>query len=428
MFKKIFKGLLYILVIVIAILLPLLSGQHPIITGIYNFISKANKDYYQVVLSALAIFTTFLIFSSQNEKERNIRYEDEEKRNEREEKEYQANRENRFASARPYFIVEKNNANSKAKINIFMENDVPLENILVCEKKISDKEDEVNPQIIGTKNSGDTIYEFSLGEIEMIVVKCTTYFDEDIYFQYYTGDLTVHYRMIQNAEDLDYSKSLKRTYLSDFFIEQNEKNEEKNENTEIYKQNIYSLSWEKIAKKRFSQYRSQILKSIVENRIFTENKNLKIIAVIEKDRIGEILSGSINYLRAYKKDFSNELIIELLEVIKEFINNKWYTTCGTLSGAQKDYFIGNLTDPIFRKKYSLIFDKSVDAEIMMNYTEDLILFVKKGGFNDFLFRNLEVYLDESVSMATGRIGYDTEINLVYNDIRSKIKQILSKTL
>jgi hypothetical protein len=76
-----------------------------------------------------------LIFSSQNEKERNIRYEDEEKRNEREEKEYQANRENRFASARPYFIVEKNNANSKAKINIFMENDVPLENILVCEKK-----------------------------------------------------------------------------------------------------------------------------------------------------------------------------------------------------------------------------------------------------------------------------------------------------
>lgn len=65
---------------------------------------------------------------------------------------------------------------------------------------------------------------------------------------------------------------------------------------------------------------------------------------------------------------------------------------------------------------------------MMNYTEDLILFVKKGGFNDFLFRNLEVYLDESVSMATGRIGYDTEINLVYNDIRSKIKQILSKTL
>ena len=428
MLKKIFKGLLWTLVIEIAILLPLFRNQHPIITYIYEFISITNKDYYGVVLSALAIFVTFFIFSSQNEKERNIRYEDEKKRNEREEKEYQENRENRGASARPYFIVEKNNANSKAKINIFMENDVPLENILVCEKKLSDKEDEVNPQIIGTKNSGDTIYEFSLGEIEMIVVKCTTYFDEDIYFQYYTGDLTVHYRMIQNAEDFNYSKSLKRTYLSDFFIEQNEKNEEKNENTEIYKQNIYSLSWEKIAKKRFSRYRSQILKSIVENRIFTENKNLKIIAVIEKDRIGEILSGSINYLRAYKKDFSNELIIELLGVIKEFINNKWYTTSGTLSGAQKDYFIGNLTDPIFRKKYSLIFDKSVDAEIMMNYTEDLILFVKKGGFNDFLFRNLEVYLDESVSMATGRIGYDTEINLVYNDIRSKIKQILFKTL
>ena len=223
MLKKIFKGLLWTLVIEIAILLPLFRNQHPIITYIYEFISITNKDYYGVVLSALAIFVTFFIFSSQNEKERNIRYEDEKKRNEREEKEYQENRENRFASARPYFIVEKNNANSKAKINIFMENDVPLENILVCEKKLSDKEDEVNPQIIGTKNSGDTIYEFSLGEIEMIVVKCTTYFDEDIYFQYYTGDLTVHYRMIQNAEDFNYSKSLKRTYLSDFFIEQNEK-------------------------------------------------------------------------------------------------------------------------------------------------------------------------------------------------------------
>ena len=424
MLKKIFKGLLYILVIVIAILLPLFSDRHPIITDIYNFISKVNKDYYEVVLSALAIFATFLIFNSQNEKERNIRDEDEKKRNEREEKEYQENRENRFASVRPYFIIEKNNATSIAKIKIFMENDVPLENILVCERKLTDKEDEVKSQIIGTKKSGDTIYEFSLCEIEMIVVKCTTYFDEEIYFQYYTGDLTVHYRMIQNDEDLNYSKSLKRAYLSDLFIDQNEKNEEKNKNTEIYKQNIYSLSWEKIAKRRFSQYRSQILKSIVENRIFTENKNLKIIAVIEKDRIGEILSGSINYLRAYQKDFSNELIIELLEVIKEFINNKWYTTCGT----QKDYFKGNLIDPIFRKKYSAIFDKSVDAEIMMNYTEDLILFVKKGEFNDFLFRNLEVYLDENVSIATGRIGYDTEINLVYNDIRSKIKQILSKTL
>ena len=428
MLKKIFKGLLYILVIVIAILLPLFSDRHPIITDIYNFISKVNKDYYEVVLSALAIFATFLIFNSQNEKERNIRYEDEKKRNEREEKEYQENRENRFASVRPYFIIEKNNATSIAKIKIFMENDVPLENILVCERKLTDKEDEVKSQIIGTKKSGDTIYEFSLCEIEMIVVKCTTYFDEEIYFQYYTGDLTVHYRMIQNDEDLNYSKSLKRAYLSDLFIDQNEKNEEKNKNTEIYKQNIYSLSWEKIAKRRFSQYRSQILKSIVENRIFTENKNLKIIAVIEKDRIGEILSGSINYLRAYQKDFSNELIIELLEVIKEFINNKWYTTCGTLSGTQKDYFKGNLIDPIFRKKYSAIFDKSVDAEIMMNYTEDLILFVKKGEFNDFLFRNLEVYLYENVSIATGRIGYDTEINLVYNDIRSKIKQILSKTL
>lgn len=70
MLKKIFKGLLWTLVIVIAILLPLFRNQHPIITEIYKFISIANKDYYGVVLSALAIFVTFLIFNSQNVKEK----------------------------------------------------------------------------------------------------------------------------------------------------------------------------------------------------------------------------------------------------------------------------------------------------------------------------------------------------------------------
>lgn len=428
MFKKIFKGLLYILVIVIAILLPLFSGQHPIITGIYTFISKANKDYYQVVLSALAIFTTFLIFSSQNEKERNIRYDDEEKRNDREEKEYLENREKRFASVRPYFIIEKDNAAAKAKIKIFMENDVPLENILVCERKLSDKEDKVKSQIIGTKNSGDYIYEFSLDEIEMIVAKCTTYFDEEIYFQYYTGDITIHYRMIENSEDLNYSESLGRSYLSDCLIEQNEKYEPKDVNTEIYKQNIYSFAWERVAKKRFSQYRYHILESIVGDRIFTENKNLEILGVIEKNSVGEIFSSSIAYLREHYKDFSIKEITNLLETIKRYINDYWYTSCTELSKNSKDYFKGNLTNPIFRKKYGTLFDKSVDVKVMTNYIDDLISLVKKNSFSDFLFRNLEVYLRENITIASGRIGFDNEVNFLYNEIRSKIKKILSNTL
>lgn len=430
MFKKSFKVLLYLFVIAAAILLPLFRNHNPLATSIYNFISVANKDYYGVVLSALAILITFLIFNSQNEKEKNLRFEDEQRRNNREEKEYLENREKRFASVRPYFIIEKDNvaAKAKAKIKIFMENDVPLENILVCERKLSDKEDKVKSQIIGTKNSGDYIYEFSLDEIEMIVAKCTTYFDEEIYFQYYTGDITIHYRMIENSEDLNYSESLGRSYLSDCLIEQNEKYEPNDINTEIYKQNIYSFAWERVAKKRFSQYRYQILESIVGDRIFTGNKNLEILGVIEKDNIGEILGSSITYLREHKGDFSTEIIIELLVVIKIYITDTWYTSCSTVNKERIDYLKGNLTDPIFRKKYGTLFDKSVDVDIMNDYVDDLILFVKKGLFSDYLFRNLEVYLNENVTMATGRYGYDNEVNIVYNEIRSKIKKILSNTL
>ncbi|MCB4966834.1 hypothetical protein LGW69_09600 [Streptococcus mutans] len=428
MFKKSFKILLYLLVILVAIL-SLFRNQNPLTTNIYNFISVANKDYYGVVLSALAILVTFLIFNSQNEKEKKLRFEDEQRRNDREEKEYLENRERRFASARPYFIVEKDNTAAKAKIKIFMEDNVPLENILVCERKLSDKESEVKSQIIGTSNSGDYLYEFSLNELEMIVIKCTTYFDEEIYFQYYTGDITIHYRMVENDEDLNYSKSLERSYLSDYLVEKKENYEPKDVNTEIYKQNIYSVAWERVAKKRFSQYRLQILESIVADKIFTGNKNLEILGVIEKDSIGEILGSSIKYLREHHKDFSNEIIIELLEVIKKYLNDYWYTTSTDITEiGQKQYFKGNLRDNKSFKKYNTIFNQHIDQEVMSNYIDDLILFcqIQTNNFDDWLFRNLELYLNEHIEIAGGKI--DIEIVTIFDNIRTDIKQILSKTL
>ncbi|MET3558782.1 hypothetical protein ABID29_001910 [Streptococcus rupicaprae] len=428
MFKKFFKILLYLFVIAIALLLPLFRDYNSLAASVYNFISMANKNYYEVVLSALAILITFLIFSSQNEKERNIRYEDEQRRNDREEKEYLENREKRFASVRPYFIVEKDNTVAKAKIKIFMEDNVPLENILVCERRLSDKEAEVRTQIIGTKNSGDYLYEFSLKDLEMIIVKCTTYFDEEIYFQYYTGDITIHYRIVENDEDLNYSKSLGRLYLSDYLIEQEEKYEPKDKSTEIYKENIYSVAWEKVAKKRFSRYRSQILESIVADRVFTGNKNLEILGVIEKDNIGEILGASITYLRNHHSDFSNEITIQLLETIKKYINDYWYTKCTVLSEERRYYFKGNLSNTPLLEKYSTLFDESVDAKIMTNNINDIILLAKKGYFSDFLLRNLEVYLNEHVEIASERIGFENEMGLVYDKIRTDIKQILSKML
>lgn len=262
----------------------------------------------------------------------------------------------------------------------------------------------------------------------MIVIKCTTYFDKEIYFQYYTGDITIHYRMVENDEDLNYSKSLEWSYLSDYLVEKKENYEPKDVNTEIYKQNIYSVAWERVAKKRFSQYRLQILESIVADRIFTENKNLEILGVIEKDNVGEILGSSITYLREHYKDFSNETIIELLETIKKYMTNYWYTTCTELSEERRYYFKGNLPNTPLLEKYSTLFDKSVDAKVMINYADDLILLAKKDYFSDFLFRNLEVYLNEHVEIASERIGFENEIEFVYDNIRTDIKQILSKML
>lgn len=86
MFKRTFNIFLCFFITVVAILLPYFRNKDPLITKIYNFISVVNKDYYGVVLSALAIFVTFLIFNSQNEKDKKIRFDDEQRRQEREKK------------------------------------------------------------------------------------------------------------------------------------------------------------------------------------------------------------------------------------------------------------------------------------------------------------------------------------------------------
>ncbi|BAQ23634.1 putative uncharacterized protein [Streptococcus troglodytae] len=61
---------------------------------------------------------------------------------------------------------------------------------------------------------------------------------------------------------------------------------------------------------------------------------------------------------------------------------------------------------------------------MTNYVDDLILLAKKAYFSDFLFRNLEVYLNEYVEIASERIGFENEIEFVYDNIRTEIKQKL----
>ena len=76
------------------------------------------------------------------------------------------------------------------------------------------------------------------------------------------------------------------------------------------------------------------------------------------------------------------------------MTNYWYTTCTELSEERRYYFKGNLPNTPLLEKYSTLFDKSVDAKVMINYADDLILLAKKDYFSDFLFRNLEVYLEK----------------------------------
>ncbi len=65
---------------------------------------------------------------------------------------------------------------------------------------------------------------------------------------------------------------------------------------------------------------------------------------------------------------------------------------------------------------------------MSNCIDDLILFcqIRTNNFDDWLFRNLELYLNEHIEIAGGKI--DIEIVTIFDNIRTDIKQILSKTL
>ncbi|TWT16772.1 hypothetical protein FRX51_00130 [Streptococcus sp. sy010] len=420
--------LLLLLPLLILLFLPVFKDFR-VIEYVYNFVSSIHKNYYEVVLSATSIYASFLIFHIQNQKEKEQNRENIEKEKLAQKKRYLEKKEERLASARPYFIVEKDKFSNQAKIKIFIEKDVPLENILVYEWSLDDPEDNIAFKNIDTKKSGDYIYDFSLTKLEMILVRCVTYFDEEIYFQYNVGDIRVHYRIVKSEEDREYSRSLGRKYLSDNLIELGEQYE-LDEQTEIYKENIYDSYEGKLAKRRFFSYRSKILIGDYHYKIYADNKNLIIIDIIEKEKIGEIFSKSINYLRTYPKDFSSEISVELLETIKKYLGDSWYTTCKKYHDPQ--YFKGNLKDAIFAEKWKSIFDAPVGSHEISNYIGDLVYYCQNNmdvdKFNEYLFRNLEVYLENCVEISESRRGFQNEEDTVYREIRSEIKRILSKTL
>ncbi len=77
--------LLIIGLIILLLNIPLLSSQSAFFNNIYQYLVSStgnNKDYFQVVFSAMAILTTYLVFNLQRVRERRI--QEEEKIKERE--------------------------------------------------------------------------------------------------------------------------------------------------------------------------------------------------------------------------------------------------------------------------------------------------------------------------------------------------------
>ena len=65
--------------IILLLNIPLLSSHSALFNNIYQYLVSStgnNKDYFQVVFSAVAILTTYLVFNLQKIRERRIRSEE----------------------------------------------------------------------------------------------------------------------------------------------------------------------------------------------------------------------------------------------------------------------------------------------------------------------------------------------------------------
>lgn len=82
----------------------------------------------------------------------------------------------------------------------------PILNIKIYLKLINSVTDSLSPVIVDSATKGDKLLSFDLGDTEMIVISCKTFLEESIYFVYFIGDSTFHYRLIQTWGDFEYSR------------------------------------------------------------------------------------------------------------------------------------------------------------------------------------------------------------------------------
>lgn len=131
--------LLIIGLIILLLNIPLLSSQSAFFNNIYQYLVSStgnNKDYFQVVFSAMAILTTYLVFNLQRVRERRIQEEEKIKERESElvkenekQEQFFAEREMELSQVRPLFMINK--LENEYEIELFMKGKEPLTNIKI---------------------------------------------------------------------------------------------------------------------------------------------------------------------------------------------------------------------------------------------------------------------------------------------------------
>ena len=206
--------LLIIGLIILLLNIPLLSSQSAFFNNIYQYLVSStgnNKDYFQVVFSAMAILTTYLVFNLQRVRERRIQEEEKIKERESElvkenekQEQFFAEREMELSQVRPLFMINK--LENEYEIELFMKGKEPLTNIKIYSKLIEGDFDEIRPILFGNATRGDILFKFDPLETEMVLVSCMTFLDERIYFVYYIGDSMLHFREVTLLGEFEYSK------------------------------------------------------------------------------------------------------------------------------------------------------------------------------------------------------------------------------
>ncbi|AUW96017.1 hypothetical protein [Streptococcus pluranimalium] len=411
---------LILVFIVFLILLPFLAEMNVLGTPLKclksYFSSDSNKEYFEVVLSAIVILTTFILFYWQNTIESHNKKRELKEEKEKQEKLYLEQRERERALVRPLFLTELQEQNSA--IRLFIRESTPLTNITVYYQNVEDES--FKEEFVGNAVSGDYIFRFNSDKLESAIIECRTYLDENIYFQYHVGNNLLHYRIV-DGEDLNYIREiLKRRILNDS-IENN-----LSHIIEIYNIQLQHSVYESIFFNKFIEFFSSHKQYW---RISKEDKLLRLSVILGEDDIEISLSRSIGLDSKHDYAQTPEIFVELLEVINKYLKDCWYTTCEEAE-QERYYFIGNIRNYQGTEIGSYVErfeNEMINRKLITQYIDDLITYLQKTKqMVDFPLRIVEVYLNKYVTISKERVEYPNEVKHVKEQIRNDLRKVFSK--